>query len=131
MTPWGVLDAIEAAKAGSQLKKGKTPMIIGTFTKNEHDGFSGQITTAGLHLTGVVFEAMEKGADFALSAETGSTAFEVGAAWKKTGDYGPYLSVKLDSPVFAEPINATLKLEPNDAGQYALRWNRPKDRNAA
>jgi uncharacterized protein (DUF736 family) len=103
-------------------------MIIGTFTQNDHEGFHGQINAAGLNLTGVVFEAMKKGANFAISAANGSECFEVGAAWKKEGEYGPYLSVKLDSPVFAEPINATLALKPNDAGQYALRWNRPKTR---
>ena len=101
-------------------------MIIGTFTKNDHGGYHGQVNTAGLNLTGVVFEAMEKGANFAVSAANGSECFEIGAAWNKSGEYGPYLSVKLDSPVFAEPINATMKLEANEAGLFALRWNRPK-----
>ena len=33
-------------------------------------------------------------------------SFELGAAWKKTSKAGkPYLSVKLDSPAFAEPIS--------------------------
>jgi len=104
-------------------------MIIGTFKKNTDNGFHGAINTAGLNLSGVVFEAMEKGANYALSAANGSECFEIGAAWEKSGEYGPYLSVKIDSPVFAEPINATLKLQPNDAGLYALRWNRPKARN--
>ncbi len=105
-------------------------MIIGTFTQNDQNGFHGQVNTAGLNLTDVVFEAMEKGADYAISASHAGQCFEVGAAWKKEGEYGPYLSVKLDSPVLAEPINATLALKPNDAGLYALRWSRPKTKAA-
>ena len=102
-------------------------MIIGTFTKNQEGGYVGSINTAGLNLDGVVFEKKEKGADFALSAAHNGQVFEIGAAWAKSGDYGDYLSVKLDSPVFAEPINGTMKLAASDAGLYALRWNRRKD----
>ena len=73
---------------------------------------------------------MEKGADYAISAsQRRRNASKSGPPGRRQGEYGPYLSVKLDSPVFAEPINATLKLEPNDAGLHALRWNRPKARN--
>ena len=104
-------------------------MIIGTFTKNQDGGFQGSISTAGLNLTGVVFEKKEKGADFALSAEHNGAAFEVGAAWKKSGDYGDYLSVKLDSPVFPAPIYATLKLKESDTGLLALRWTRQKEKD--
>ena len=103
-------------------------MIIGTFTQNQNGGYAGSIDTAGLNLNGVVFEKMEKGPDFTISATNGSQCFEVGAAWKKTGEYGDYLSVKLDSPAFVEPINATMKLEPTESGLFALRWNRPKTR---
>jgi len=103
-------------------------MIIGTFTKNTEGGYVGSINTAGLNLNGVVFEKQEKGAAFAISAEVGGQCFEIGAAWAKTGEWGDYLSVKLDSPVFGEPINATMKLAANDSGLLGLRWNRPKDK---
>ena len=106
-------------------------MIIGTFTKNEHDGFHGSVNTTGLNLEGVVFEKQEKGAAFALSASHDGQCFEIGAAWNKTGEYGDYLSVKIDGPTFGEPINATMKLKASETGIYALRWNRPKDQGEA
>ena len=101
-------------------------MIIGTFTKNTEGGFHGHINTAGLNLDGVVFEKQDKGAAFTLSASHLDQCFEIGAAWNKSGEFGDYLSVKIDSPVFAEPINATMALKTSDTGLYALRWNRPK-----
>ncbi len=101
-------------------------MIIGTFTQNQDNGFHGDIDTAGLHLRGVVFEAMEKGADYALSAEIDGKAFEIGAAWKKSGEYGEYLSVMIDSPALSQRINATFNLKPSNLGTYALRWERKK-----
>ncbi len=103
-------------------------MIIGTYAKTPDGGLQGDIATAGLHLTSVDFEAADKGPDFRISADDRGIGFEIGAAWHKTSDYGLYLSVKLDSPVFAEPIDATLALKPNDAGQYDLRRHRPKTR---
>ncbi len=102
-------------------------MIIGTFTQNPAGGYVGRIDTAGLNLTDVVFEKRETGVNFALSAEHHGQTFEVGAAWQKSGEFGDYLSVKLDSPLFIVPINATMKLKGSDAGVFALRWNRRKD----
>jgi uncharacterized protein (DUF736 family) len=101
-------------------------MIIGTFTQNQDGGFYGDIDTAGLHLRKVVFEGMEKGADFALSAEIEGKTFEIGAAWKKSGEYGEYLSVMIDSPALPQRINATFSLRPSNSGHYALRWERQK-----
>lgn len=47
--------------------------------------------------------------------------------WKKTSKKGkPYLSVKLDGPTLAAPINCALT-EQTD-GSYGLIWNR-KDRD--
>ena len=106
-------------------------MIIGTFTSNDNGGFTGVINTAGLNLAGVAFETKDKGADFVLKADHNGQAFEIGGAWKKSGDYGDYLSVRLDSPTFAEPVNATMKLKASDTGVYALRWNRRKDEDQA
>lgn len=106
-------------------------MIIGTFTTNNEGGYAGNIHTAGLHLEGVVFEKREKGADFTLSAEFGDHVYEIGAAWKKTGDFGDYLSVRLDSPIFLAPVNATMKLKASDTGFFALRWGRKKEDDAA
>ena len=102
-------------------------MIIGTFTTNKEGSYTGNIHTPALHLEGVVFEKQSKGADFTLSAEFGDHVYEIGAAWKKTGDFGDYLSVRLDSPVFLAPINATMKLKASDTGFFGLRWARRKE----
>ena len=51
---------------------------------------------------------------------------EVGAGWNATSTDGePYISVKLDAPSFAFPINAALWPSQTD-GDYDLVWNRPK-----
>ena len=51
---------------------------------------------------------------------------EVGAGWNATSTDGePYISVKLDDPSFAFPINAALWPSHTD-GDYDLVWNRPK-----
>ena len=51
---------------------------------------------------------------------------EVGAGWNATSTDGePYISVKLDDPSFAFPINAALWPSQTD-GDYDLVWNRPK-----
>ena len=54
--------------------------------------------------------------------------FEFGAAWAKTSKAGkPYLSVKLDGPTLAQPINCALTKQQD--GSHALVWNR-KDAKA-
>lgn len=62
--------------------------------------------------------------------ETGANTYEVGAAWKKTSKKGrPYLSVKLDGPTLAAPIQCALT-EQTD-GSYHLIWRRKDDEVAA
>jgi uncharacterized protein (DUF736 family) len=53
---------------------------------------------------------------------------ELGAAWLKSGEFGDFLSVKLDCPALLAPINAIMSLKPDDAGVYALRWQRQNGR---
>lgn len=101
-------------------------MKIGTFIE-DGDGYSGSISTAGLSITYVTFSPMPvkqgSGPDFVILAEGESEQFELGAAWAKTSQKGkPYLSVKLDSPAFAAPINCALTKQAN--GSHALVWNR-------
>jgi uncharacterized protein (DUF736 family) len=54
---------------------------------------------------------------------------ELGAAWLKNGQYGDYLSVKLDCPSLLTPINATMALKASNEGVYLLRWQRRGERN--
>jgi uncharacterized protein (DUF736 family) len=48
----------------------------------------------------VRFVRLEKGADYAVH---GPDDGELGAAWRKSGDYGDYLSVKLDLKASVPP----------------------------
>lgn len=94
-------------------------MLIGKFEK-ERDGFTGLIDALGLHAGPVRFVHREKGANYVLQGPDGT---EYGAAWRKSGEFGEYLSVKLDGPSIA-PINAIMSLKPTDEGCYLLRWQR-------
>jgi uncharacterized protein (DUF736 family) len=71
-------------------------MIIGKFTRSGN-AYTGKLVTL------TKFEPAERGADYPVTME----GVEVGAAWKKTAkDTGKaYLSVKLDSPFLATPVN--------------------------
>lgn len=95
-------------------------MIIGRFSKQEF-GFSGSIETLAIQLNPVRFVSRNKGADFAIH---GPDDTELGAAWRKSGDYGDYLSVRLDCPSLLAPINATMAMRTTEGGFYLLRWNR-------
>jgi uncharacterized protein (DUF736 family) len=95
-------------------------MNIGRFQKEEN-GYSGSIETLSLQLTPVRFVKRDKGADFAIH---GPNDGELGAAWRKTGEYGDYLSVKLDCPTLPAPVNAIMSLKANADGFYSLRWQR-------
>ena len=49
--------------------------------------------------------------DYRLVAKTNDKAFNVGVAWKKTGQNGSYLSVALDKPREYEKDGQTVKLD--------------------
>jgi uncharacterized protein (DUF736 family) len=99
-------------------------MIIGRFQKFE-DGFSGSIDTLAFQVS-VWMVRQEKGADYALH---GPDNGELGAAWVKSGQFGDYLSVKLDGPSLLTPINAVMALKASPEGCYFLRWQRRGERN--
>jgi uncharacterized protein (DUF736 family) len=100
-------------------------MIIGRFQKSQH-GFSGSIETLSIQLNPVRFMRQDKGANYALH---GPDDGELGAAWRKSGQYGDYLSVRLDCPSLLTPINATMALKESNDGFYFLRWPRRGERN--
>jgi uncharacterized protein (DUF736 family) len=120
--------AIEAAIPAASPQKEKH-MIIGNFTEQEQ-GYAGVITTAGLRVTGVQFRPVPvkqgSGPDFVVFGTCDGDDFddfELGAAWTKTSKKGKtYLSVKLDSPALAEPINCALIAQAN--GSHVLVWQR-------
>lgn len=111
-------------------------MMIGKFTA-EGEGYQGWIEALALRVEGVRITPMlakqGAGPDYVVSAYTDGEEpsdidiYELGAAWKKTSKKGkPYLSVKLDGPTLAAPINCALTQQQD--GSYGIIWNR-KDKD--
>ena len=94
--------------------------IIGNFQKQD-DGFTSTIRTLTLKAKAVmrpVEKSGEKAPDYRVYAEN----VEIGAAWAQTSKGGnAYLSVKLDDPSFAQPIQCRL-IEQDKS--FALVWSR-------
>jgi uncharacterized protein (DUF736 family) len=101
--------------------------IIGRF-KHDANGYIGLIETLTFR-TDARFVKRDKGANFSI---IGPHSGELGAAWRKTGEFGDYLSVRLDGPTLPAPINATMTLKPTEGGEFFLRWQRrePSSRNS-
>lgn len=105
-------------------------MIIGNFKyRAAKDRYEGGITTLTFKLTGVTFEPNEKSGekepDYRVMVATENGQFELGAAWRRESDKGrPFVSVALDAPLLAAPLNAALFLD-DDREAAALVWTRP------
>jgi len=94
---------------------------IGSFTKNG-DGFNGSIQTLAFNVK-VKIVAVPKDCDNAPDYRVLAGTLEIGAAWKRQSAANkPYLSVKLDDPSFARPVNA--RLIDSDNGDSLLYWSR-------
>lgn len=100
-------------------------MIIGRYEKSGDD-FVGSMKTLTFQVDGVHLVHEEKGADYVVRGPDDS---ELGAAFRKSGQFGDYLSIKLDSPTLLAPINAVMALKPNKEGVYFMRWQRRAERN--
>lgn len=96
-------------------------MITGKFEQHEN-GFVGLIETLTISLNPVEFLKRDKGADYVIRGPGGC---DIGAAWRKSGEWGDYLSIKLDGPELQAPINCTMRLSPI-GGFYLLSWQRPR-----
>ena len=95
---------------------------IGTFTKTEN-GFVGEIVTLTFQANNVRLVPEATGTDNAPSHRAYVGRAEIGAAWSKRSSEGrDYLSVKLDDPTFAAPVNA--RLVDADNGTALLYWSR-------
>ena len=97
---------------------------IGTFTRQD-DGFSGTLRTLAFSVNLKIVpiaKGKENGRDYRVLA--GAT--EIGAAWKRQSAANkPYLSVRLDDPSFAAPVNA--RLVDGEDGTAILYWTRRSD----
>jgi uncharacterized protein (DUF736 family) len=100
--------------------------IIGNF-KATDNGFTGTIETltlkAKVDFEPVARKANEKAPDFRIF--TKDSGYEIGAAWQTTSrETGTqYLSVKLDDPSFAAPIQCRLLKTGAEVG-HSLLWDR-------
>jgi len=100
--------------------------MIGKFTPAS-GGYIGSIQSLGLDLAEVtispVLAKQGNGPDFVILGRNVEDEFELGAAWARTSKEGkPYLSIKLDGPMLAAPINCAL-IEQHH-GSHGLIWTR-------
>jgi uncharacterized protein (DUF736 family) len=94
--------------------------IIGNFTKQD-GAYAGTITTLTISAK-VTIRPAEKANDKAPDFRVFSGKAGIGGAWSATSKVGnAYLSVKLDDPSFAAPIQS--RLIETDNG-YDLVWSR-------
>lgn len=103
-------------------------MLLGTFKKTETNGFRGSIRTLTLALDLAFEPNLEKKGDKAPDYRVTAGDLEIGAAWKKSSDSGnAYLSVTLDDPAFASPIDCAL-VKASVEHSYRLVWERRRNR---
>jgi uncharacterized protein (DUF736 family) len=108
---------------------------IGYF-KEAEQGFVGRIQMLGMDHP-VVFDPIEPGdddnaPDYHLHLGEDNQGLKIGAGWENVGDKsGPYVSVIIDSPLFAEPLRAGLFSADADLKDHVLVWSRRKPRDEA
>jgi uncharacterized protein (DUF736 family) len=106
-------------------------MIVGNFTYSKaQDTYTGEFATLTVAARKVVFQPSEARGDKAPSHRVVSPgkagSVEFGAAWKKRSEEGrDYLSVKLDDPSLAQPLNCAL-VESSDGEGFILVWSRDR-----
>jgi uncharacterized protein (DUF736 family) len=97
---------------------------IGTFAKLD-DGYNGTLQTLAFNVKVKIIPA-QKDHDKAPDYRVLAGAMEIGAAWKRqSAGNKPYLSVKIDDPTFATPVNA--RLVDTESGAAVLYWTRRTD----
>lgn len=101
--------------------------IIGQFSKQDDGGYSGTIQTL-TYTTRAYFEPLSKRSDKSPDYRITCGLSELGAAWKRSGDKGEHLSVRLDDPSFQAPIDCRLVKTGIEHG-YNLIWERDRKRS--
>lgn len=104
-------------------------MKIGTFVQNSDGSPLGRIHGLGMVTTAVVFDPQKsrEGKDYyRLIADPAKDVYEIGVAFPKQKDGKEYLSVSIDSPALATPLNVALFPDKDNRGVFNLVWNRPE-----
>lgn len=102
-------------------------MKLGTFIEDQDGNFRGKLLAYGLPETVILLvpEISQDGrAYFAIVGNPDKEAFDGGAAFPKQKGKLEYLSLTLDSPVFAAPIYAVLFPDKARPKTYNLVWER-------
>ena len=107
---------------------------IGAFSRTA-SGFQGHLKTLTLDvdlcLVPVDAAEAENAPDYRIHLGDDDQGAEVGAGWKRTGERaGAYVSLLIDDPSLARPINANLFQSNRDGNAHHLVWNRPSRREA-
>lgn len=94
---------------------------IGTFIKNG-DGYNGTLLTLAFNVK-VKIIAVAKEGESSPDYRVTASGLEIGAGWKRqSATNKPYISVKLDDPSFAAPVNG--RLVESENGSATLYWSR-------
>jgi uncharacterized protein (DUF736 family) len=100
--------------------------IIGTFTKQENGSYTGTIDTLTFRVH-ATFEPQAKRGKSSPEFRIVSGLSDFGAAWERTANGGhQYLSVRLDDPSLAAPIDCRL-VRSSIEDVYSLIWERKRD----
>lgn len=104
--------------------------IIGIF-RPDKDGYTGAIRTLSLTAKVRIIANDRKSTEGSPDFRVFAGPCEIGAAWRKTAKDGDtsYLSIRIDDPMFPEPIRAALLQQAED-GVLRLAWRREKREEA-
>lgn len=101
--------------------------IIGTFARDDADFFGVIRTltfTASVTIEPIAEKRGEKSPDYRVYCQSSGPG-EIGAAWKKNRDGKDILSVRIDDPFLAAPLDCRLVENPADEN-YNLIWERKR-----
>jgi uncharacterized protein (DUF736 family) len=106
-------------------------MKIGNFKYDRKaDTYTGDIATLTFQRSGVQLKPVEKSGDkqpdYRLFGDNGSVEF--GAAWKRKGEKGEFLSVEIDDPALAGTLYGAIFTEKDGTAQ--LVWSRSSKKKA-
>ena len=100
-------------------------MVIGMFHSADDAGFAGQLFCMGLeHVPVAIVPEGNNSYAVLMTAKFFTESVEIGRAKHRRGKNGGHLEVKIDGPLLATPITATMQFKPSREGIYTLRWNR-------
>ncbi len=101
---------------------------IGQFNRTE-TGFEGEFRALGIKeditLVPTEHSDSENAPDYRVLLG-GDEGADIGAGWKHVGERaGEYVSIEIDSPLFAKPLRANLFQSGGDSTVWGLHMNRP------